>query len=118
DEFAQLFRRNPTADIGIKDLQEIAEFLSFGLFTECFKREQSLAILLQVVNESHRIEPQVSAGKILRGAIALNAAALNLIDGRSPKRLRRLARVASMAHCPNVGGVIGSRRWGHVRFLE
>ena len=53
DEFAQLFGRDAAGDIRVEDLEEMAEFFTFGFFAEFLIPEQRLAVLFQFVDEGH-----------------------------------------------------------------
>ena len=75
-------------------------------------------VLLQVVHEGDGVEPEVGAGELIRGAVALDLAALDLVNGRRAEGLGRLAGVAAVAHGPDIGGVVRARGRRHVRLAE
>src|SRR6266511_864141 len=109
EELAQLLRRDAAVHVRVEDFEKMPELLPLRFFTKCLVPKQGLAVLLQVVDERDRVEAQVRAGEIVARAVALDLAALDVVDGRAAKRLRWLARVAAVAHGPHVGRVVGAR---------
>src|SRR5439155_3639982 len=94
DELAELFRRDPAGHIWIEHFEEVPELLPLRLLAKLLVPQQRLAVLFQAVEVRNRIKPEVRARKISTVALALDLPALNLINARRTKRLRRLARVA------------------------
>ena len=109
----------PLIDVRIEDFEEMPELLPLGLLAKFLVPKQRLAVLLEIVDERDRVEAEVRAGKIAAAvAVALDLAALDVIDARAAERLARLARVAAVAHRPDVGGVVRARGGRDVRVLE
>ena len=108
----------PLSDVRIEDFQEVPEFFPLRLLAKFLVPQQRFAVLLQVVDERDRVETEIRAGKLAAVAVALNLAALNLVNARRAERLRRFARVATVAHRPNIRGVIRARGGRDVGVLE
>src|ERR1700690_4482018 len=85
--------KNTDDDVWVEDLKEIAELLQLSLLAELLEGEQRLAVLVEVVNERDGVEAEVGAGKLDGGAVALDLAALDLLNGRRAERLGRLPGV-------------------------
>src|SRR5439155_22846107 len=99
---AQFLGRNAARNIGIKDFQEVAELFAFRFFAELFKSQKRFLVLIEVIDKGDRIKSQICTRKIGAGPVAFDLSALNLIDGRAPKRLSRFTSVTSMPHRPDV----------------
>ena len=96
----------------------MSEFLALGFLAELLVPLQRLPVARQVVHECDRIKAEVGAGEFPQRAVALNTAALNVVDGRAAERLGRLARVAAVADGPDVGRVVGARGGRDTRVFE
>ncbi len=109
DEFAELLRRDAAGDVRVEHFQEITELLPFRLFAKFLERQQRLPVRLQLVDERHRIKAEIGAREFSACAVALDLAALDLVDAGRAKRLRRLFGVAAVPHRPDIGRVVRAR---------
>ena len=96
-------------DVGVEDLEEVAEALGLGLEAERGEVLQRLVVPVDVVGEGDRVEPEVGAG-VRRGAVGLHAPVLHVLDRRGAESARGQAGVFAAAHDPDVAGVVGARR--------
>jgi hypothetical protein len=119
DKLAKLFGWDTGIHVRIKDFQEMPESLSFRLFPKLLVPEQRFAILFQLVDEGDRVEAQVRAGEFPATiAVALDLAALDVVDARTSEWLARFARVGAVSRRPDVRRVVRSRGGRDVRILE
>ena len=118
DEFAKLFRRDTAADVRIEDFEEVAEILPLRFFAEFFEGEEGFAVLLEIVDERDGVEAEVCAGEIGGGAVALDFAALDLVNRGGAEGLGGFAGVTAVADGPDIGGVVGAGGGGDAGVAE
>ena len=117
DELRRGFRRQPLRSIGVEDFQKVAKALALGLFAESaivLERDQ---IVVQAVVERDAVQPQIRAAVSL-GGLAIDVAALDVVEIRGAKGLRRLGDVAAVADGKYVAGVVGPRGGRDVAVFE
>ncbi len=105
-------------DVRIEHFEEVAKFLSLGFFAKFFEPEKRLAVLVQVVDESDGVKTEIRAGKIGARAVAIQLAALDVIDAGAAEWLGCFARVAAMPNRPNIRGVVRACGGRHLRIAK
>ena len=77
---SHIARRNSGTDIGVEDLQKIAEMFFFSLAAESGELHQCPVVRFEVICESERIESKVCAD-VGQRAVFLQPAILDVLDG-------------------------------------
>src|SRR5262249_50513742 len=101
---------DPARYVRVKYFEEISELLALGFFPECFESQERFPILLEFINKSDGVKPQVRPRELLPGSVALELAALNLVNGGRAEGLRRFAGITPVTNGPNVGRIVCPRR--------
>ena len=117
DELRQFARLDRLRTIRIEDLEEMLESLALGLFPKKLVLLRRLAIERGVVIERDAVEAEVGAEVALIG-LAVEVAALDMVQRRRTERPRRIGRIATAAHDVDIGGIVGPGRRRHVAVLE
>ena len=119
DELAELLRRDARVHVRIEDFKEVAEALALRLLAELLIPEQGLPVLIEFVDVGDRIQTEVRTRELARAiAVALDLAALDVVDARAAEGLARLAGVSAVAHRPHVRRVVGAGGGCDMRLLE
>src|SRR5881394_1009375 len=94
------------------------ELLPLRFLAKFLVPKQRLTVLLELVDERDGVKTKVRPGEIVARAVALDFAALDVVDGRGGARLRGLAPIAAVADYPNLGRVVGPRCGRDSRVIE
>lgn len=107
DEAGEFVLGDAGVDIGIEDLEEVAEVFAFGLLAEFLEGGEGAVVALDAVGEGDGVEAEVGAADRFIG-VAIELAAFDVVDGGGAEGAGGLFDVIAAPNDPDVGGVVGA----------